>query len=308
MLAQGLQRFTAEAVVPEQLLHYVAAVAGSRPLDCAGCPAYVQAGHVVLVAYDAAMPEAFAGAAGKTGTDTPPQVRQRVDAATECALALPGVKHITVLAPVRPAQAPAAAISGPADAYWELSLPLLRTDGSLPWQKLRNMVRRALREVEVRSERWQPEHAALVQDFVRRRPLEAGTVHIFGRLEAYAASHADVLLLSARRRDDGALQAFVLGDYASLSTAFYMFAFRRQDAVPGCADALLAALVREAEMRGHSRFCLGLGIDAGIRFFKRKWHAHPALPCVETGWDVESACGDGWFARLRHRLGRRKEA
>lgn len=109
------------------------------------------------------------------------------------------------------------------------------------------------------------EHTALVQDFVRR-PLEAGTVHIFGRLEAYVASHADVLLLSARRRDEGALQAFVLGDYASLSTAFYMFAFRRQDAVPGCADALLDALVREAEMRGHSRFCLGLGIEPASAF------------------------------------------
>ena len=31
MFSQGLQHFTAEAVVPEQLLHYVTAVAGSRP-------------------------------------------------------------------------------------------------------------------------------------------------------------------------------------------------------------------------------------------------------------------------------------
>ena len=36
MFSQGLQHFTAEAVVPEQLLHYVTAVAGSRPLACAG--------------------------------------------------------------------------------------------------------------------------------------------------------------------------------------------------------------------------------------------------------------------------------
>ena len=54
MFSQGLQHFTAEAVVPEQLLHYVTAVAGSRPLACAGFPAYLLEGHLVLVAYDAA--------------------------------------------------------------------------------------------------------------------------------------------------------------------------------------------------------------------------------------------------------------
>ena len=61
MFSQGLQHFTAEAVVPEQLLHYVAAVAGSRPLACAGFPAYLLEGHLVLVAYDAAMLETFSG-------------------------------------------------------------------------------------------------------------------------------------------------------------------------------------------------------------------------------------------------------
>ena len=49
MFSQGLQHFTAEAVVPEQLLHYVTAVAGSRPLACAGFPAYLLEGHLVLV-------------------------------------------------------------------------------------------------------------------------------------------------------------------------------------------------------------------------------------------------------------------
>ena len=61
MFSQGLQHFTAEAVVPEQLLHYVTAVAGSRPLACAGFPAYLLEGHLVLVAYDAAMLETFSG-------------------------------------------------------------------------------------------------------------------------------------------------------------------------------------------------------------------------------------------------------
>ena len=293
MFSQGLQHFTAEAVVPEQLLHYVAAVAGSRPLACAGFPAYLLEGHLVLVAYDAAMLETFSGgpdleaatAGVKEATDaaarleavsvrqsaeaaTAEGVQLRVDAAVDAALALPEVRQITVLAPVRPTRAPQDASTGTPDAYWDLELPLLREDGSLPWQKLRNMERRALRDVEVVREAWQPDHAALVQDFLRRKPFEPGTVHIFSHLESYVGSHPDVQLWAARHREDNSLQAFAVGDYASLTTAFYMFAFRRQDAVPGCADALLAGLVSEAEARGHMRFCLGLGIDPGIRFFK----------------------------------------
>ena len=59
-----------------------------------------------------------------------------------------------------------------------------------------------------------------------------------------------------------------------------------------------------AEARGHRRFCLGLGIDPGIRCFKRKWHARPALPCLETGWSTRATTsGGGWFARLRRLLG-----
>ena len=312
MLGGGAQRFTAEAVVPEQLLHYVTAVAGSRPLDCDGCPAYVQDGQLVLVAFEAAMQEALARQASDAEAGVPVAVQQRVDALTEQALHLPGaerLKRITVLAPVRPALAPDSAASGPADVYWDMPLPLLGADGLPPWQKVRNMVRRALREVELRAESWTPEHAALVRDFVSRRSLEPGTVYIFERLESYVASHADVLLLSARRHGDGSLQAFAVGDYASLGTAFYMFAFRRPDAVPGCADALLAGLVREAENRGHSRFCLGLGIDPGIRFFKHKWRARPALPWVETSWPVRPAAPEGgWLSRLRHWLGDGRKA
>ena len=76
-----------------------------------------------------------------------------------------------------------------------------------------------------------------------------------------------------------------------------MFAFRRPDAPPGTADALLAALAAEAETRGHGLLNLGLGIHPGVAFFKKKWGASLFLPCVETGWSVRAA-KKGWLARL----------
>jgi hypothetical protein len=31
---------------------------------------------------------------------------------------------------------------------------------------------------------------------------------------------------------------------------------------------------------------LGLGVNAGVAFFKRKWGAAPFLPYVEVSWDI----------------------
>ena len=235
---------------------------------------------------------------------TPEGVQLRVDAAVDAALALPEVRQITVLAPVRPTRAPQDASTGTPDAYWDLELPLLREDGSLPWQKLRNMERRALREVEVVREAWQPDHSRAGAGLLRRKPFEPARCTSSA---IWKAMWAPIPTCSSGPPATGrttAFRRFAVGDYASLTTAFYMFAFRRQGAVPGCADALLAGLVSEAEARGHMRFCLGLGIDPGIRFFKRKWHARPALPCLETGWSTRATTsGGGWFARLRRLLG-----
>ena len=73
------------------------------------------------------------------------------------------------------------------------------------------------------------------------------------------------------RRSDGRLAAFSVGEFGSLHTAFYMFCFRHSGlAPPGSADLLLDALLAEARERGQARMNLGLEVNAGVGFFKRK--------------------------------------
>jgi hypothetical protein len=87
-----------------------------------------------------------------------------------------------------------------------------------------------------------------------------------------------------------------VGDFTSLSTAFFLFSFRAPAAVPGTADLLLEALMREGKKQGHARLNLGLGINNGIEAFKGKWGATPFLACVETSWDLPRQ--PGFFRRL----------
>ena len=79
-----------------------------------------------------------------------------------------------------------------------------------------------------------------------------------------------------------------MGEFASLATAFFMFCFRNADfAPPGSADLVLSGLLYEALQRGHTCMNLGLGVSAGIRFFKHKWGADPFLPYVEASWELK---------------------
>ncbi len=269
-----LDRVSAEAVVPEQVTAYVRAVAGSKPKLYGACIGYETDGSLVLVGYPLHAPR-DAGAMAE---------------AVDLALASPGLQRLTVIGPARPPQAPERAAVA-TDGYYALSVP-----GPAPGPKLRNLLRRAEREVAlVRGERFGDGHAALVQRYLDERSFPGGTRRIFQQLPRYVEASPGALLVSARRAD-GRLAAFAVGEFASLSTAFFMFCFRDPGlAPPGSADLVFSGLLQEARERGQTRMNLGLGISEGIRFFKRKWGAELFLPYVEASWKPASP---GIFSRL----------
>lgn len=283
--ASHLAHITAGALTPDQLLPYVHAVSGLESRLCGGCALHHGGGQAVLVAYPPGKPD-------DTGA---------VDAAVAEALALPGLERLTVIAAARPSAAPEHAESAE-DAYWSLPLPLAVPQGRAG-QKIRNLLRRAGRETTIGQSGgagvWTDEHAALAEAFIARKgpDVDAGSSYIFRRLGDYLAQAQDARLFSARDAA-GRLVACAIGDYSSFSTAFYMFAFRSPEAPPGTADALLAALAAEGAERGHTLLNLGLGMGAGVRFFKKKWGALPHLPCVETSWSPQPEKRRGWLARI----------
>jgi hypothetical protein len=270
---------TAAAAVPEQVVSYVCAVAGSKAQRVGACVGYASEGEFVLVGYPLHDPR-DAGA---------------MTAAVDQALTLPGVRRITVIGPVRPPQAPEG-LPAVQDGYLSVPVP-----HPLPAQKLRNLLRRAGRELVIeRDATCGDEHMALIQPYLDGRHLSAGTRHIFRQLPRYIEASPGSLMLSARL-SDGRLAAFSVGEFGSLHTAFYMFCFRNAGlAPPGSTDLLLSALLEEARERGQARMNLGLGVNAGVRFFKRKWGTEPFLPYVQVSWEPEPP---GMFRRLRDLLG-----
>lgn len=255
----------AEAAVPEQVAAYVCTVGGARPCRLGACVGYRSDDHLVLVGYPL----------------HDPRDEIALGAAVAQALELPGLRRITVIGPARPPQAPAGAPEA-RDEHVGLAVPPPAVR-----QKLRSLLRRAAREVTVAPGReLGPDHLALVGRYLKERMLDDGTRYIFGRIGDYLRASATARVVSARL-GDGRLAAFAVGEFASRHTGFFMFSFRDPHlAPPGSADLLLAHLLEEARGRGQTRMNLGLGVNAGIAFFKRKWGAEPFLPYVEVSWEV----------------------
>ncbi len=204
--------------------------------------------------------------------------------------------EITVLAPIRPSIAPEHALCSSQDAYWFVDLPLTKIK-----DKVKNMLVRAENEIYIDhssgKNSWTSEHHEIMLSYIRRKSMEIGLCTIVQKLENYLINTEEALLISAYSKTNKELLGFTLADFSSFTTAFYMFAFRQEERrnLPcGIADALLFDLFKEAEARAYTKCNLGLGINDGIRFFKKKWNAQPSLPFIQTKWKVEDK--KSWFS------------
>ena len=264
--ASLLAGMEAGALVPEQIPAYVRAVSGRRLCECGGFAAWVSDSDIVLTAFPL------------RGEEGQPDFAQKVERALTVALKVPKMQRITVLSTLVPTTAPPRA-SVTSDSWHVIDLP------HVPGQKLRNMLRRAEREVCISREAWSEECEELVHRYLMEKRLDSGTRHIFSHVGAYV-QNAPLAILYAARSQGGRLEGIAVGDHSALETAFYMFAFRRRDSPPGTGDALLHALAAGAAERGQRSLNLGLGIDEGIAFFKKKWGARVLMPHKETSWSL----------------------
>ena len=162
---------------------------------------------------------------------------------------------------------------GDSDAYYQLDLATLKISA-----KVKNMIQRASQDLQVEKGReFKSEHRQLVAEFLGSRRVSEGTHTVFQRIHEYLASVPTAWVLSARARD-GRLAGFDVAEFGAKNYAFYMFNFRSSHkAAPGSSDLLLYELIQEAKRQGKRFVNLGLGVNAGVTFFKKKWGGRPFL-------------------------------
>lgn len=246
----------ANAYVPEHLVDYVTSVSGAEPYFFQPYLCYKKDETLIFIGYplgasfDENNMETSISKASKA-------MRPRV---------------ISLIAPTVGERC-ARVIQRQSDSYYRLDL----NDFITP-PKVHTMVRRASQEISVQhSNAWQDNHASLVTEFLATHQVSEESRHIFTRIPEYIASSKSVKLLNALDQE-GRLIAFDVADYGSRDFAFYMFNFAsRKKYVPGVSDLMLSELIVLAREKGKRFVNLGLSINKGVTFFKRKWGGIPFL-------------------------------
>ncbi len=244
------------AYLPEHVPEYVTAVSQAEPFLFGDYLVYGKKGHVIFIGYP---------------LEEAPDEKRLGKALAEATRRF-RPESVSLIAPAIPPYLPQGAPSPP-DHYYRLDLSSLRRS-----QKLRNMVNRSARDLAVvKRTRFDQEHRGMVDAFLARRLVAQGTEFIFRRIDAYLSSATTASIFEART-GDGELAAFDIADFGPRDYALYMFNFRSESRyIPGASDLLLSAVIEQAVAEGKRYINLGLGVNPGVIFFKRKWGSEPFL-------------------------------
>ena len=150
--------------------------------------------------------------------------------------------------------------------------------------RLRRPLERARASLRVDlTTHFSPQHRRLWAEFTARTPLNPNARELFARTEQVMGTK-DLMLLNAWDQENR-LAACMLVDFAPKPFVSYLVgAHSRNPYTPYAADLLIAALLDEARRRGKEYIHLGLGVNDGVRRFKRKWGATVGLPYRMAAW------------------------
>ena len=245
------------AYVPEHIHHYVTAISKTEPFFFGDFLAYVRKDHLIFAGYP--LKEPFE--------------EKRMRNALEDAIKRFKPESVSLIAPSIPSSFNDCA-HPPSDRYYRLDLSALSIS-----QKLRNMLSRAGRELSVEKNKdFDEEHKKMVDDFLKTHPVDEVTQFIFKRIGEYLSSSTTVWVFDARNKRNE-LVAFDVAEFIPRDYTIYMFNFGSDVLyVPGASDLLLSAVIKQAKTDRKKYINLGLGINPGVTFFKKKWGGVAFLP------------------------------
>ena len=146
--------------------------------------------------------------------------------------------------------------------------------------------RSLLREVEkaslaLRVEKhrdWSPEHESLTREFLEKENLNPRVRKLYLRMPRVLAHSETSLALSARDSKENLSAFFVVELGAQRFVTYVAGCYSQSHYVSHASDLLFHEMLRLAEENQKEYIHLGLGVNEGIRRFKRKWGGVPDLP------------------------------
>jgi len=258
MITTGQEEYIADhAYVPEHIPQYVTAISQTEPFLFGDFLAYSKKGLSIFIGYP--LKEPFD--------------EKRMGRVLEDVIKRFNPESVSLTAPVIPSSFKNC-LRPSSDHYYRLDLSSFSIS-----QKLRNMLKRASRELSIEKERrFDEEHRSIVEEFLKSHPVDEATRFIFQRIDQYLSTSKTAWVFDARNKRGG-LVAFDIAEFEPKDYAIYMFNFNSDTFhVPGASDLLLSEVIQQAKTERKKYINLGLGINPGVTFFKKKWGGAVFLP------------------------------
>jgi len=245
------------AYVPEHIPNYVTAISQTEPFFIDDFLIHVKKDHFIFVGYPLREPLA----------------EKQMVKVLENAIKRFKPKNVALTSPAIPSSLKNC-VRPPSDHYYRLDLSAIYIS-----QKLRNMLKRAGRELSVgKNQDFDEEHRKMVEEFLKTHSVDEATRFIFQRIDKYLSSSKTAWIFDART-SRGELVAFDVAEFKAKDYALYMFNFGSGARyVPGASDLLLSEVIKQAKTERNKYINLGLGINPGVAFFKEKWGGVAFLP------------------------------
>jgi hypothetical protein len=159
------------------------------------------------------------------------------------------------------------------DDYYRLDLKARKP----PPRLLRQAEKAALEFRVTRSRVFSGDHEALTRNFLGREAPPPRIHELYLRMKDYTAFCPTSLILSAWDRE-GRLAAYqVLETGAEGFLAYIVGCRSKTHDIPHAADLLFREMIQVAAEQGKGYIDFGLGVNAGIARFKKKWGGEPAI-------------------------------
>jgi hypothetical protein len=159
------------------------------------------------------------------------------------------------------------------DQYYRLDLEHTRLKASL-----QRAADKPSKELTVeRSHSITKEHEALIAELLQREKLPPRLRELYRAMPDYVVRSPSACVLNARDKK-GKLCAFYVVELGAKNFSTYVLgSHSKKHYVPHASDLLFLEMVKITQEHGKNTINLGLGVNEGIRRFKKKWGGAPFL-------------------------------
>ncbi len=179
--------------------------------------------------------------------------------------------YTSLIAPELPLSLVASCRERESDDYYTLDI-----HNTIIKSRLKRAVDKALENLTVeRSTDLREAHKELGQGFIERAKPPSRIRELLFKMPQYVGHSRDSVVLNVWDKKDH-LSAFYIVDLAAKNFSTYVIGCHsKKNYVPGASDLLFFEMINLSKEYGKDYIHLGLGVNKGIRQFKKKWGGIP---------------------------------